>query len=330
MRRFSLTITVLFLLFSFNIAFAQEGYTEDSPEVPNEKVKIRSGDESPFPSINEFAAEQTYVKPTFEVTGVETSLGHETRPAFHVIIPNTETDDVAKAWEKFMKGYGAKIDEKEAVMEANGAKIKGISAKSMNVYAKFQQKVEGSALVAMFETGKDEFIGDDRQLNTGVELLMSNFATSFAKEDAQVRLKNVEKALKDLENLMDKLKRQNENYRKNIVKSKGGIAEAKGTIDMAKQQKELTQSSIEAQEESEAYLEDDIAAKELKKKAKELKKLDRTKDRSIKNIDKKEQAIIENEENIAENEKQQKMVTEAIINQRQEVQNAQRYLKLFE
>ncbi|MGB1240905.1 MAG: hypothetical protein ACPG49_00180 [Chitinophagales bacterium] len=330
MRRFFLTITVSFLLFNFNTVFAQEGYTDDSPEVPNKKVKASSSDESPFPSINEFAAEQTYIKPTFEVTGVETSLGHETRPAFHVIIPNTETDDVAKAWEKMMKGYGAKTDEKEAIIEANGAKIKGISSKPINVYAKFQQKVEGSGLVAIFETGKEEFMGDDRQIAEGVEMLLSNFATSFAKEDAQVRLKNVEKELKDLENLLDKLKRQNEGYHKNIVKSKGGIAQAKGTIDMTKQQKELTQSSIEAQEESEAYLEDDVAAKELKKKTKELKKLEKTKERSIKNIDKKEQAIIENEENIEENEKQQKMITEAIINQRQEVQNAQKYLNLFE
>ncbi len=330
MRRFFLAITVLFLIFNFNNTFAQEeGYTDDSPEVPK-KIKTPSSDESPFPSINEFAAEQTYVKPTFEVVGVETSLGHDTRPAFQVIIPNTETDDVAKAWEKLMKGYGAKTDEKEAVIEANGVRIKDISSKSINVYAKFQQKVEGSGLVAIFETGKEEYIGDDRQLSTGVELLMSNFATSFAKEDAQVRLKNVEKELKDLENLLNKLKRQNETYHKNIVKSKGDIAEAKGTIDMTKQQKELTQSSIEAQEESEAYLEDEVAAKELKKKAKELKKLERTKDRSIKNIDKKEQAIIENEENIEENERQQKMVEEAIINQRQEVQNAQKYLNLFE
>ena len=171
MRRFFLTITVLFLMFNFNNAFAQEGYTDDSPEVPNKKIKTPSSDESPFPSINEFAAEQTYVKPTFEVVGVETSLGHDTRPAFQVIIPNTETDDVAKAWEKLMKGYGAKTDEKEAVIEANGAKIKGISSKSINVYAKVQQKVEGSGLTAIFETGKEEFIGDDRQLSTGVEVL---------------------------------------------------------------------------------------------------------------------------------------------------------------
>ena len=62
----------------------------------------------------------------------------------------------------------------------------------------------------------------------------------------------------------------------------------------------------------------------------ELKKLDRTKERSYKNIDKDKQAIIEAEENIEENEKQQKMVQEAIVNQHQEVRNAQQYLKLFE
>ncbi|MEZ4886724.1 MAG: hypothetical protein R3E32_18495 [Chitinophagales bacterium] len=335
MSRFTFTflITLLFLVISSSpVIFAQEGYPEGSPEaVSTDKDKVIGTDEYPkFPSINEFTAQQTYIKPTFEVIGVETSLGHDTRPAFQVIVPNQEPDDVAKEWEKFMKKYGADVDETEATIDAKGARISDIASKSMNVYTKIQQKVEGTGVVAIFETDKEEYIGDDLQMNKGIEMLMSNFAMNFAKEDAQERLKNVEKSLKDLENLMDKLQRQNEGYHKDIVKAKGDIAEAKGTIDMTKQQKELTENIIDAHQESEAYLEDDVAAKELKKQNKELKKLEKTKEKSYKNIDKEEQTIIEAKENIEENERQQKMVQEAIINQRQEVRNAQQYLKVFE
>jgi len=328
MNKFPLIIIVLFLLQTSNNLFAQEGYTDDSPQVISTDKTFTKGIKNP--SITEFAAQQKYVKPTYEVIGVETSLGHETRPAFMVVLPNVEPNDAAKAWGKYMKKQGGDIEETEAIIVANGAKITNIHNKSINVYAKVQQKVEGTGLVAMFETGKEEFLGDDTKNREGVELLMSNFAVNFAREDAEERLKTVEKSLKSLENLLDKLKRQNEGYHKDIVKAKGGIAEAKGTIEMTKQQKELTESVIDAHEETETYLEDDLAAKELKKKNKELKKLDRTKDRSYKNIDKQEQAIIEAEENIEENERQQKMVQEAILNQHQEVRNAQQYMKVFE
>lgn len=330
MNRLSLIITVLFLFATTtnHTIFAQEGYTDDSPTAVSTDKNITDGTE--FPSITDYASQQTYVKPTYNVVGVETSLGHETRPAFMVVIPNTEPDDAAKAWEKYMKKHGADVEETEAMIVAEGARISDVHDKSINVYAKVQQKVEGTGVVAIFETGKEEFLGDDKRVDEGVEMLMANFALNFAKEDAEDRLKNVEKALKDLENMLDKLKRQNEGYHKDIVKAKGDIAEAKGTIQMTKQQEELTESIIEAHEETEAYKEDELAAKELKKKNKELKKLDRTKERSYKNIDKEKQAIIEAEENIEENERQQKMVQEAILNQHQEVRNAQQYLKLFE
>ncbi len=328
MSRFSLIITLLFLLHSSIGIFAQEGYPDGSPKAVSTDKNITNGIE--FPSITEYAAQQNYVKPTFEVVGVETSLGHETRPAFMVVLPNVEPDDAAKAWGKYMKKQGADVEETEAVIVAKGARVSDIHSKSINVYAKVQQKVEGTGLVAMFETDKEEFLGDDVQMHEGVEMLMANFALNFAREDAEERLKSVEKALKNLENMLDKLKRQNEGYHRDIVKAKGDIAEAKGTIEMTKQQKELTENVIEAHEETEAYLEDELAAKELKKKNKELKKLDRTKDRSYKNIDKDKQDIIEAQENIEENERQQKMVQEAILNQHQEVRNAQQYLRVFE
>ncbi|MGB1242715.1 MAG: hypothetical protein ACPG49_09345 [Chitinophagales bacterium] len=328
MRRLALIITVLFLFNSSLSILAQEGYTDDSPRAVSTDKNIQKG--LKLPSVNEFSAQQTYLKPTYDIVGVETSLGHETRPAFQIVVPNTEPDDVAKAWEKYMKKQGADVDETEAIIVAKGAKISSVHDKSINVYAKVQQKVEGTGLIAMFETGKEEFLGDDVKAHDGVEMLMANFAINFAREDAEERLKTVEKSLKGLENLLDKLKRQNEGYHKDIVKAKGGIAEAKGTIEMTKQQKELTENVIEAHEETETYLEDDLAAKELKKKNKELKKLDKTKKRSYKNIDKEEQEIIEAQENIEENERQQKMVQEAILNQHQEVRNAQQYLKVFE
>lgn len=328
MRRFPLIITILFLFSSTLSLLAQESYTDDAPRAVSTDKYIQKG--LKFPSVNEFSEQQTYLKPTYDVVGVETSLGHETRPAFQVVVPNTEPDDVAKAWEKYMKKQGADVDETEAVIVAKGARISDVHDKSINVYAKVQQKVEGTGLIAMFETGKEEFLGDDAKMHEGVELMMANFAINFAREDAEERLKTVEKSLKNLENMLDKLKRQNEGYHKDIVKAKGDIAEAKGTIEMTKQQKELTENVIEAHEETEAYLEDELAAKELKKKNKELKKLDKTKERSYKNIDKEEQAIIEAQENIEENEKQQKMIQEAILNQHQEVRNAQQYLKVFE
>ena len=273
MNRLSLIITVLFLFATtHHTIFAQEGYTDDSPTAVSTDKNITDGTE--FPSITDYASQRTYVKPTYEVVGVETSLGHKTRPAFMVVIPNTEPDDAAKAWEKYMKKHGADVEETEAVIVAEGARISDVHNKSINVYAKVQQKVEGAGVVAIFETGKEEFLGDDKRVDEGVEMLMANFALNFAKEDAEERLKNVEKALKNLENLLDKLKRQNEGYHKDIVKAKGDIAEAKGTIQMTKQQEELTESIIEAHEETEAYKEDELAAKELKKKNKELKKLE--------------------------------------------------------
>lgn len=331
-KLFLIAVTLLILTFSTTLS-AQEGYKDDTPTTPPASGEIGSDkmEETPeFPTVTKFIANQLYVKPGFDIVGVETSLGHETRPAFQVIIPNVEKDDVLKAWEKLMKDYGADVEETEAVIVAENARVKGISSKPMNIYAKAQQKIEGSGLVAIFETGKDEYVGDDLKMNEGVELLMSAFATNFAKEDAEDRLKSVEKSLKDLENLLDKLKRQNENYRKDIIRSKGDIAESESTIDMAKQKQELTETVIEAHEESEAYLDDEMAAKQLKKQNKELKKIERTKKRSSKNIDKEKQDIIENEQNIEENERQQKMIQEAIMNQRQEVKNAQKYLKLFE
>ncbi len=331
-KLFLIAATLLILTLSTTLS-AQEGYEDDSSTTPPESEEIGSNetDETPeFPSITKFIATQLYAKPDFEVVGVETSLGHEVRPAFQVVIPNVETDDALKAWEKLMKSYGADVEETEAIIVAENARIKDISSKPLNIYAKAQQKIEGSGIVAIFETDKDEYVGDDLKMNGGIELLMSNFATTFAKEDAEERLKSVEKSLKGLESLLDKLKRQNENYRKDIIRSKGGIAESKSAIDMAKQKQELTETVIEAHEESEAYLDDEMAAKELKKQNKELKKIEKTKKRSSKNIDKEQQDILENEQNIEENERQQKMIQEAIMNQRQEVKNAQKYLKLFE
>ena len=331
MQKFSLIISVFFFLFSSLAVFAQENYSDDSPTTPNEEVSAEPTEEQPtFPSIAEFAAQQTYIKPTFEVIGLETSLGHDIRPAFQVIIPNVETSDASKAWMKMMKSYGADVEEKEAIIVAEGARIKRVQDRAVNVYAKFQQKVEGSGVVAIFETGKDEFAGEDIEMNEGVETLLSDFATDFAKEDAEQRLKTVEKELKNLENLLDKLKRQNEGYHKSITKSEGGIAKSEGTIDQSKQQQEITESSIEMQEESETYLENEEAAKALKKQERELKKLERTKERNRKNIDRQEQNIVKNKENIVENGLQQVMVQEAIVNQRQEVRNAKKYLKLFE
>lgn len=207
----------------------------------------------------------TYSFANAQVSESERSMTAGVHPALSIVIPDTDSKNVAKWWKDFMKDHKAKAKKvkKGDEMMSEGFKEVDINgASAMTLYARTESSGSDAEHIVWFDMGDGKYLsaGDGAAYVAG-EKFMLRFGLYVTKRKTQLELKAEEKELKGVEGDLVKLGKQNENYHKKIEDAKKLIAEMEDNIVQNLKDQEGKQKEIELQKE---------VVKEVKKRLSDL------------------------------------------------------------
>jgi hypothetical protein len=175
------------------------------------------------------------------------SIGGGNNNALVVTIYGADVKDVEKEWKSMMKDYGAKVSNSKGEMFANNAVIKDMGPKTMDIYARFDEKKGEIQMVVGFDLGgayMSSSLHPDKY--KVAEKILHDFAVKMTSEALNDQLKEQQKALdklssqeKDLEKDNKSLNNDITDYQNRIKKAQDGIE--KNKEEQAKKQKEIAQ-----------------------------------------------------------------------------------------
>jgi hypothetical protein len=251
-----------------------------------------------------------------------TSFGTATYPGIAVTIPEVVFEQTRNNWIKEIeKGTRSTAVTTSDEISIFGARKKGISPVSMNVYSKMLNQDSMVRLTVAFELKKDYYISkvnNESEFNAAKEFLFQfakNQYLGFLKE----RLKVESKSLKALNKELNSLKKDKSQMQKSTLENRSSIVTEKDNIFLGNN--ELTRLSTEILEQTNqlAVMEEGPAKEEKASYIKELEKQKKRLEKDIKLSDKRirkaNTSISQTDRDIPKTESEQETVRAKIANQ---------------
>ncbi len=169
-----------------------------------------------------------------------------------VLIPDVTEKEAIKAWEKLMKGYGAKtvkVKKKDDYLTEN-AKIPSISENEVDVYTLFNETPEGVFMNVFIDLG-GAYLNSDMhpEITKTAKDLIQTFATKVAREAVESKLKEEEKILDKLNKEQKNLEKDKEDYEKDIKDAEETIKKRTSAIKQNVKDQEAKTTEINDQKQ---------------------------------------------------------------------------------
>lgn len=233
---------------------------------------------------------------------VKMSQGEQ--PAYIVMIPQADYDQVLKDWEKTIRqNTKSKIEESEHELFIQGTQISEISHNPINIYSAAIKTDSMVKVVAVFEIDSTFFTYSEEQpdLHTekthhGIKNFMKSFANDQYKSAVEIELSDAEKLLKTKNKELADLEKENESFQKEVKESEQNIKSSEDLISSYEKDSERKLAEINSKKESISGLSSDP---ELSGQAKDqLKALEKEKKNLGDKLEKEQKNIVEDQANI--------------------------------
>ena len=195
---------------------------------------------------------------------ISIQMSEGVQQGWKILIPEANSKDALKGWEKLMKAYDSKTSKvkKHDEYKSADAYIPSLSERIVVVYSQFNETPEGVYLTVFFDLGGaylNSHMHEDKV--KAVQKLLTTFAKEIALEAIEDKVKEEEKALKKLENEKNSLQNDKENYEKEIQECEAKIAQRKSDLNNNQQEQVKKEKEIKEQQER---------VEEIKKKKKKF------------------------------------------------------------
>lgn len=184
----------------------------------------------------------------FEVSENTEKIGGGSNNALVVIIPETNFEEVLKAWKSEMKDTGAKVKKEGNEIFADNAIIKKLGEHPMDIYGKTVKVENGTKLIVGVNLGGAFLNSKDHkdQYDKFVSFLIG-FSKKQVSESIAEQVKEAEKELKSREKEQEKLKDEESSLKDKITGWKDDIKEAEGKIGENQSEQSNQEKSIAEQ-----------------------------------------------------------------------------------
>lgn len=269
-----------------------------------------------------------------EVIQKSVKMSQGEQPAYIVMVPESNYDQVLKEWTKIIRqNTKSKVEETEHEIIIKGTQISEISENSMNIYSAVIKADSSVKIVAVYEIDSTFFSFTDEQPDLQTEKthhhikhFMREFAVKQYKYSVGVELSEAEKLLKTKNKELKELGKQNEVYQKEMKESEQNIKNSEDLISSYEQDNERKLSEINSKKESIASL---SGNEDLSGKAKDqLKALEKEKRNIEDKLEKEQNNIVKYQSNIEdltkyiEDNSEKQLEKKAGIDKQEDVVNA--------
>jgi len=190
------------------------------------------------------------------------NIGGASHNALIVSVYEVDAKDVEKEWKSQMKGYGAKVSNNNGEWYGNNAVIKELGKKTIDIYARVEDKKDEVKLIVAFDLGGAWLTSSDQKDQyKQAETILHDFAFKLTKESIDNQVKNQQKALDKLTGQQKDLVKQNTNLNNEVSDYQNRIKKDQDAIEKNKKDQEEKQKDIEKQQK---------VVEELNKKDKEV------------------------------------------------------------
>ena len=191
----------------------------------------------------------------------ETSYGFSTgkQHALSVIVFESTTKDVSKAWQKKLKDFKGKISEKKGEIFADNALIKDFKDNNtVDIYSRFEETKDGNTkmFVAVDMGGAYLSSSDHPEKFKAMEKILHDFAKKISEDVVNKQIKDASKILAGLKDEQKDLTKKNEdlhqdidNYNKKIKKAEEDIKTNLANQEAKKKEIEAQQKAVDALQE---------------------------------------------------------------------------------
>ena len=181
-----------------------------------------------------------------EVIQKSVKMSQGEQPAYIVMVPESNYDQVLKEWTKIIRqNTKSKVEETEHEIIIKGTQISEISENSMNIYSAVIKADSSVKIVAVYEIDSTFFSFTDEQPDLQTEKthhhikhFMREFAVKQYKYSVGVELSEAEKLLKTKNKELKELGKQNEVYQKEMKESEQNIKNSEDLISSYEQDSE--------------------------------------------------------------------------------------------
>lgn len=187
-----------------------------------------------------------------EVTEVTSTMSHGNQKGFKILIPESNTKDVERAWSELMRDYDGKTTKVSKTDDylTEQVIIPSITENALNVYVNFTETAEGVYMKAFYFNGSEYISGaGNSKAAMSIRGLMKRFAKSVVLESLANQLNEEKKNLKRLEKEEKTLEKDLEGYEDDIKKAKELIEKREKDIIKNKKDTENKKSEIVTQKE---------------------------------------------------------------------------------
>jgi len=191
----------------------------------------------------------------------ETSFGFSTgnQHALYVTVFESSSKDVSKAWQKKLKDFKGKINEKKGEISSDNALIKDFKDNNaVDIYTRFEDTKDGNTkmYVAINMGGAYLSSSDHPDKFKVMKKILYEFAKKMSEEVVNKQIKNASKILagfeseqKNLEKENERLHKDIENYKEKIKKAEDDIKKNLADQEAKKKELEVQQKAVDALQE---------------------------------------------------------------------------------
>lgn len=183
----------------------------------------------------------------------ETSFGFSTgnQHALYVTVFEATSKDVSKAWQKELRNFKGKVNEKKGEVFADNAIIKDFKDNNaVDIYSRFEDTKDGNTkmYVAIDMGGAYLSSSDHPEKFKAMKKILFDFAKEMSKEVVKEQIKDASKVFSGFELDQKKLTRENEDLHKDIENYKEKITKAEEDIKTNLANQEAKKKELEEQQ----------------------------------------------------------------------------------
>ncbi len=190
----------------------------------------------------------------FNMSEETRQMSRATANAFVLTWPKADPDMVGKAWKKYARGLGGKLNYDRRANEyfVDNAEVKGLE-NAVDITTKTSKVGDGTEMTFWFNGGVTYIEANaNPEAFVAAEKLMRDFDSYVYAEIMREQIKEEEKVLKKMERDMRKEKREINREERDIKKAERDIDKAQKEIDESQREIADTKASISEQEAKEA------------------------------------------------------------------------------
>lgn len=252
-------------------------------------------------------------------------------PAYSVILPQANLDDVEKILKDVYKDYKAKATgNAKTEVFFDDAKISALSDNTIDVYVRLYNLSQDVKVDAFFDLGGIYLNPKTHPAQSATaQQMMSDFATRYERYRVEQELKAEQDKLSEREKELESLIKEKEKMAKSISASERDIEKVRQDISTNDMEQTRKRSEIETQKDVILKIsnavgdEKKVAEKTLKDLEKDLEKLEKEEEKMYKSIEDQQSSIDENMRNIDKNLMAQTEKRSEIEQQKATVQEVQ-------